>query len=114
VAPRSDASKSASVELRDPVAEFEQAGFPVLDAVVAPRLGKGWGVSPKKGEAVQAVFFPAAPLGDAKGSVLTFTPDHQFGRQYPLGHFRISVTNNAQAASKASVPVRILKLLETE
>lgn len=110
VAPKSAPAKAAAVVLQNPVADVEETGFPVLDAINA-KPGKGWGIPPHKGEPTQAVFFLAAPIGDSKGSVLTFTLDQQFGRQHTLGCFRLSVTNDPQAASKASVPSKILKLV---
>jgi hypothetical protein len=110
VSPRGDAAKSTPVILRSPVAEFEQAGFPVINVLTA-KPGKGWGISPRKGESIQAVFFTAIPTGGGKGSVLTFTLDQQFGQQNTLGRFRISLTDDPQAIAKASVPTKILKLL---
>ncbi len=110
IAPKGDPMKASSVVLRDPVADAEQSGQQVISAI-NPKPGKGWGVFPKVGMPSQAVFLTTAPVGDAKGALLTFTLDHQFGQQHTLGRFRLSITTDPQAAIKAPIPAKIAKLL---
>ncbi|HWE02612.1 MAG TPA: PPC domain-containing protein [Tepidisphaeraceae bacterium] len=110
VAPADAPTTVKPVVLQKPIADFEQAGFPVIDAI-EPKVGKGWGSSPRTGKNNEAIFFTDQPIGRAKGSLLTFTLDCQFGQQQTLGRFRISVTTDPQAAAKSIVPPRIMNLL---
>lgn len=111
IAPLDDPGNAKPIALQKPVADFSQAGFPVIDAI-EPKPGKGWAMNPRGGTPNEAVFFTTAPVGNANGALLTFTLDHQFGQKHTLGRFRISITSDPQAMSKAAVPSRIVDLLQ--
>ena len=69
----------------------------------------GWSTFGKLGEAQEAVFVPAAPLGEPSALALKMI----FGRYYAssLGRFRISVTTDPRAAEARELPDEIGKLL---
>jgi hypothetical protein len=68
---------------------------------------------PYKGKANAAFFFPVTPIGDGSGTVLTFTLDQKFEpSQFLIGRFRLSVTTDADAQVKASLPPRIAELAQ--
>jgi hypothetical protein len=110
VAPADAAATEKPVTLRKPIADFEQPGYPVIDAI-DPKDTKGWGTSPRTGKNNEAIFFTAEPVGAAGPSLLKFTLDFQFGQQHTLGRFRISVTTDPQSGEKSVIPPRIANLL---
>ncbi len=69
----------------------------------------GWSTFGKPGEAQEAVFVPATPLGQPAALTLKML----FGRYYSssLGRFRISVTTDPRGAEAREVPDEIGKLL---
>ena len=112
LAPKSDPAKAKPVMLRDAIADLEQEGYPVINAI-KPKPGKGWAMYPHKGVANAAVFFVTGPAGDAGGAILTFTLDQQFSQQHTLGRFKISVTGDEEIRAKAAIPQKIQTILGT-
>src|SRR5665213_740668 len=110
VAPQDDPAKKTPVMLRDPRADFEQDGYPVIDSI-EPKPGRGWAMYPRGGNPNQALFFTTTPPGDHNGAIFTFSLDQQFGQQHTLGRFRISFTTDSQAGLKSAVSSEIAKLL---
>lgn len=110
VAPIDEPDKKTTIKLRDPRADFEQDGYPVIDAI-DPKPGRGWAMYPRGGSANEAYFFTDTPVGDHNGSIFTFTLDQQFGQQHTLGRFRISYTTDPRAKEKSGIPAAIADLL---
>ncbi|MDB5293048.1 MAG: hypothetical protein JWL69_4289, partial [Phycisphaerales bacterium] len=109
-APQSDPGQAKPVMLHSPRAVFEQEGYPAIDAI-EPKPGKGWAMFPRGGNPNEAVFFTKEPVGDHAGTLLTFTLDQQFGMQHTIGRFRLSVTTDPEAQTKAGFPTEIVNIV---
>jgi hypothetical protein len=104
-----------AVELVKAVADFEQGGFSVADAI-RPMAdpGKGWAVAPKWNEPHAAVFLARSPIDVSGPARLTFRLEHAFRDPgYSLGRLRISATRDELAARRAGLPEDVLAALDT-
>ena len=92
--PKGDPKQAKPVKLRNAVADFSQAGFPVVNAIDgnAKQPGNGWAVSPMTGIVHWATFEAVQPIGGAGGTVLTIKLHHRYRDDWTLGRFRISAT----------------------
>ncbi|MFO0958735.1 MAG: DUF1553 domain-containing protein [Isosphaeraceae bacterium] len=95
---KGDPKQVRSINLINPVADFNQQGFEVKNAVDgSPNNGKGWAVSPATGSQHWATFELAENAGFAGGTVLTITLSHKYqNKQFMPGRFRLSVTRGAK------------------
>ncbi|MEQ2007817.1 MAG: PSD1 and planctomycete cytochrome C domain-containing protein [Limisphaerales bacterium] len=80
------------LELRDAKADFEQAKFPIENALKGENTS-GWAISPQQQQSHVAVFALGSPLDVPEGARLVFTLDHQYKETYLLGQFRLSATD---------------------
>lgn len=90
---KADPKQTTPVPLHQAKADFSQANFAIAAAVDGtPNGGKGWAISPHPGQTHWAVLETKTPVGQAGGTLLTFTLAHQFGsNQHQLGRFRLSL-----------------------
>jgi hypothetical protein len=110
-APAADPKKVVPVPLQNATATFSQQGFPVGNAI-DNNPATGWAVLPVFGKTHIAVFELKQPLGDAKGTTLTFSLDQLFaGKQHNIGRFRLSVTNAKPPVGINSLPDNINQVL---
>lgn len=81
--------------LRNPKADFEQANFPVTEALKKGNRDRGWAVSPEGGLRHEAVFSFEKPVMNEGGTSFSvqMTSNFQNGRYNP-GRFRLWVTNS--------------------
>ncbi len=107
---QSDA-KPAAVVFKGATATFEQATFPVGNAIDG-KPATGWAVSPQFGKDHAAVFPVTSKVSDPAGVVWTFTLDQHFGTSHTVGRFRLSLTTDAQPKLGSSVSKELLTLLE--
>ena len=111
-APKASPASSSKVKLVRPRADFEQAGYPVRNAIDSDEQGdpSGWALSPELGKPHSAIFSVESPVGGEGGTVLTFVMDHQYGQQHTTGKFRLSVNTDEAAADAAVVPEPIVAI----
>ena len=96
-APASDPKAAKPVALTKPAADFTQASFNINDAIDGrPTPQKGWAVHPAEGVTHWATFETKEPVGLDGGTVLTFKLQHNFGKGYMPGRFRIALTKVAR------------------
>ena len=96
-APKTDPKKQKMINLVKPVADFTQNGFDVQQIVDNDLTKtKGWAISPSYGVTHWATFETGEPVGVAGGTSLTFTIQHNFGKGFMPGRFRISLTKVAR------------------
>lgn len=81
--------------LRNPKADFEQANFPVTEALKKGNRDRGWAVSPEGGFRHEAVFSFEKPVMNDGGTSFSvqMTSNFQNGKYNP-GRFRLWVTNS--------------------
>jgi hypothetical protein len=96
-------------------ADYEQDGFPaaaVLDET--PKKKNGWAVGGATGKPHTLTLLPAAGLDVPDGSKLVVTIEQQSPQaNHTLGHFRLSVTDEAGVADSARLPAAVLTALAT-
>jgi hypothetical protein len=86
------------VKFRRAEADFSQAGFAPEQAINGQTSGQqGWAVNPAGGVVHWIVFEAEEPLGDEKGTLLTFNihQDHN-AAEHRLARFRISATTHSE------------------
>jgi len=83
------------LELRNPKADFEQAGFAVTETLKKGNRDKGWAVSPEGGFRHEATFEFTKPVSYKGGSqfIIQMSQPYQNGK-YNLGRFRLWVTSS--------------------
>lgn len=95
------------------LADFAQDGFPASAVLNNPDLGgTGWAIAPKQGSAHALTLVAASPIDDPAGSTLTLTIEQlsKFAR-HTLRRFRVSVTSDANAATRAGLPQDVQAVL---
>jgi hypothetical protein len=114
VAPASDPARKVDVALRNARATFEQPGLPVA-AAIDPDGTSAWAVDPQFGRDHAAVFEAAEPVGDAGGTVVTFTLRFANNLKHSIGRPRLSVTTAGAPVDlqARSIPQGVVKVLET-
>ena len=108
---RADA-KPTAVVLKGATATFEQASFPVANAIDGNPT-TGWALSGKLGENHAAVFPVTTKVADPAGAEWSFTLDQRFGTNHTIGRFRLSLTTDANPKLGSSVAKELLAMLET-
>lgn len=106
-----DEAKASPVAIRTARADFEQQGYPIIDAI-EPKDNKGWANYPNHGKSNTAYFFPATAIGQGDATVLTFTLDQQFDSGFSIGRFRISVTDDPDVQAKSQVPADVARIAQ--
>jgi WD40 repeat protein/mono/diheme cytochrome c family protein len=83
--------------LKNPKADFEQANFPVTEALKKGNRDKGWAVSPEGGFRHEATFSFEKPVSNEGGTSFSIqmTSNFQNGKYNP-GRFRLWVTTSPQ------------------
>ncbi|HEV3341856.1 MAG TPA: hypothetical protein VG125_15930, partial [Pirellulales bacterium] len=113
-APAGDAAQAKPVTLANAQADFGQDGFPAALVIDGNSQGSsGWAVSPKFGETHTAVFETTQDVGNAGGTLVTFTLEQQYGGQHTVGRFRLSVTGSKRPLSLQGPPAPIAAILAT-
>lgn len=82
------------ISLTKATADFSQADWNVAGAIDEDPAS-GWGISPERDKAHQAVFAFAQPAKTPGGAHLLITMDQPFGAKHNIAHFRFSVTDAA-------------------
>ena len=104
-----------SVSLSGAAADLVAKGFAIDDALKPTATTKsGWSVGPGQAGSHEAIFLAGSPADTAKPGPIEVRLDHRYqepGRT--LGRFRISVTNNPAAASRAELPATVLAVIDT-
>jgi len=104
IAPTSDPSQSAPVELANASADFSQDNYHVGGAIDGDDA-TGWAISPQFGKSHEALFETKTDVGHEGGSVLTITLSQQFpDGKHVLGKFRLSVTDGTWPLTRAKLP----------
>ena len=93
VAPADNPAALREVTLTTPQADFNQAGWPIDDAIDHLPM-TGWGVYPEVGRSHTAVFELAEPIRTSKPVILTFELQQGLGRQHLIGRLRLSVRSS--------------------
>jgi hypothetical protein len=84
-----------AITLKNPKADFEQAGFDLKESLKPRNRDKGWAVSPEGGFRHEATFEFTRPIAYEGGAQLTVTLSSQFQNgKYNPGKFRLWVTTN--------------------
>jgi Protein of unknown function (DUF1553)/Protein of unknown function (DUF1549)/Planctomycete cytochrome C/F5/8 type C domain len=108
-----ETSRARSVALVAAFADYEQDGFPAA-AVLDENSKKknGWAVGGATGKPHTLTLLPAAGLDVPDGSKLIVTVEQQSPHvNHTLGHFRLSVTDEAGVAESARLPAPLLAAL---
>jgi tetratricopeptide (TPR) repeat protein len=102
--PLSGAGEAAALKIVNPVADFEQTGYPVA-ASLDGNPGTAWSIDPQVGGNHTAVYqIESSPQSAFSGGArLTFTLDFQFNLRHALGRFRLSVTGEPTTSQAAQV-----------
>lgn len=97
------------------VADYAQAGFePELVLKNKDPKQKGWAVGGQTGVAHTLTLVSDKPVTVAPGSRLTVTISHaEKPANHTLGHFRLSVTDDARAAVWGQTPPPVIEALQT-
>lgn len=106
-------SKAKVVKLTNPIATFQQDGYPVANAV-DNNPATGWAIAPQVGTDHAAIFRFQGGVNAEKGVTLTFLLDQRFGTGHTIGKFRISVTADKNPKLQSPVSPELAKLLDTE
>ncbi len=88
------------VSLRNPVADFDQAGWDITRALDG-NVQSAWGIYPEVGKAHAAVFEVVNPPSSA--GTWTIHLDQRHGGRHTIGRFRLSITTTRGAALQAAV-----------
>jgi tetratricopeptide (TPR) repeat protein len=98
-APEGSPSRAERVVLDSAWADYSQYGFPVGHAIDG-KPDTGWALGGELGQAHVALFTAKEPLGNTADTLLTFDLEQRLGdgtKDYNIGRFRLSVTNQPQA-----------------
>ncbi|MGH7137248.1 MAG: PSD1 and planctomycete cytochrome C domain-containing protein [Pirellulales bacterium] len=109
-APLDDSQPPQPVPLVAREASFEQAKFPLADAL-DDKPKTGWAVAPRFHQSHWAVFGLPSPLANALGMRFTFTLVQKFGAGRTIGRLRLSALTGDPAA--ASLPAEVVAILKT-
>lgn len=108
-----ETSGARAVNFAAAFADYEQDGFPasaVLDD--NPKKKNGWAIGGAIGKSHSLTLVSANGIDVPEGSKLVVTIDQQFAQaNHTLGHFRLSVTDEAGVAETAKLPARVLASL---
>jgi hypothetical protein len=84
-------AEGQAIKLKAASADFSQQGWAVAGAI-DDDPNSGWGISPQRDTAHQAVFSFSEPAKTPGGAHLLLTMSQPFGTKHNIAHFRISVT----------------------
>jgi hypothetical protein len=108
VAPAANSSAKEPVTLREPSADFNQAGWTIAMAIDG-NLSTAWGIYPEIGKPHEAVFPFQAPLsGD---NLLYFTLEQKHGGHHLIGRLRLSATTAANPGRIVEIPPALRPIL---
>ncbi|HEX7449307.1 MAG TPA: DUF1553 domain-containing protein [Pirellulales bacterium] len=113
--PRSELSLSGprSIEFAAALADFSQSGFDPADVLNNKDPNKkGWAVGGQTGQPHTLTLAAKAPVELKPGSKLTVTLEHAYpSAEHTLGRFRLSLTDDARAATLAQTPASVVAAL---
>ena len=103
------------IEFDMALADYAQAGFEPAYVLRNPDAKqKGWAVGGQTGQAHSLTLVSPAEVEAPAGSLLTVTLEHAASlANHTLGHFRISLTDDAQVAQWSQTPGPVLEALQT-
>ncbi len=104
--------KFKPVKLVKPVATFQQASFPVANAI-DNNPATGWAVAPQFGKDHAAIFNFQQQVAAPGGIEVTAVFDQRFGTNHVIGKFRLSVTTDKNPKLGSTVTPQQAALLET-
>ncbi|HEY6170444.1 MAG TPA: hypothetical protein VI454_20595, partial [Verrucomicrobiae bacterium] len=101
-------------QFKDARADFSQPKYEVKQAINGKAEGQrdGWGVGGGAGSPHYARFSLAKPIGDAKGTTLTFTLQHRFRDGFQIGRFRLWLTTS-KTPLDIGLPEKVLSIVKT-
>ena len=111
--PLTNAKGAAVVTLQNATSSHNQKDLSADQAIDGKVDKKGWAISPKKGESVEAIFETKENFGTKGGTLLTFTLDHQFGDSHVIGKFRLAATTSARPVRRVTLPGNIANVILT-
>ncbi len=98
--------------LKNPKADFEQANFPVTEALKKGNRDRGWAVSPDTGFRHEVIFTFEKPLSHEGGVNFSILMSSNFqGGKFNPGRFRLWVTTSPQI--RFGVPKAVADALKT-
>jgi mono/diheme cytochrome c family protein len=98
-APEDDPTAKVDVPLADASADYEQAGYDAARAIDGQLNRGGWAINPRFHEPHWAVFHTRKPLGDDRGTILTFRLYQNYGTSRTIGRVRLSAMTGASEAA---------------
>ncbi len=113
-APAPKEKEKTKVQLQNAQADYSQEGYSITTAIDNKQAatGNGWATSGSLGVNRIAVFETKKNVGDADGTLLTFTLDQGYtDGQHSIGRFRISVTNSVRPVRLEGLPQNIADIL---
>ncbi len=104
---------AATIAFKTALATFEQPGFPAASVLTANSVpDKGWAVAGGAGKPQALTLLTADPVEVPANSTLRVTIDQDSKFDHlTLGSFRLSVTDDPQAKSRALLPPELLAAL---
>jgi hypothetical protein len=107
-----ESAKAKPIKLANPVALFQQDGYPIANAVDG-NTATGWATAPQIGVDNVGIFRIQSPINAEKGVSLTFHFDQRFGTGHTIGKFRLSVTTDKNPKLQSPVSPELTAMLET-
>ncbi len=109
--PVGDADQSVAVSLKSAVADFDQSGWGVANAIDGDPA-TAWGIHPQVGVSHVAVFEFREPLSVPSDSLIAVELDQLHGSGHLIGRFRVSATSaNVAELGLSPVPEALAKVL---
>jgi hypothetical protein len=105
---------SPAIRLVNPVASFQQEGFPVTQAIDGNRA-TGWALAPQLGRDHAAMFRFEKPVSGPAGVYFTVAIEQQFqaAANHTIGKFRLSVTTDANPKLSSPLTPDQVVILDT-
>jgi mono/diheme cytochrome c family protein len=105
-----EAGETVNVALQNPSADFAQGGWAVEGAIDGNKE-TGWAISPQYARRHVAVFETKPDVAIAEGTTLTFTLDHQYGKEHTIGRFRLAATSAPRPVKAEGVSDEAIEIL---
>jgi hypothetical protein len=110
-APAQEPKKAKPVALHRAVADFNQDGYAVENAIDG-NPETGWAVVPETGKSHVALFETKEPINISGDTLLSFALDQRYsGRDHNIGKFRLSVSTAKPPVSPEGLPEAVVKIL---
>ena len=98
------------VALKNPSADFEQAGWEIAKALDG-NPATGWGIHPEEGKPHSAIVELVEDWDPESGSALRLVLEQDQGRQHTIGRFRLSAYTRPRPAKTTTAPPDVVAAL---